>query len=234
MNWTSEELLLAAYWYHKADYRLLDDTSPEAQELSNILRGTICFHPQQDRDSNFRSANSVAQKIRNIADTNSGSGPKSNGSKGDGPALRAFLDNADLAVQEAEAILEAIRLQARKSVALPSLEEVAYEEGGTLLVAHYKRERSPKLRAKKIEDVRRKGLKICCDVCDFDFGRVYGERGEGYIEVHHVTPLHIAGLSTTRLQDLALLCANCHRMIHNKKEWLTPLELKSIVRKNHD
>ncbi|MET9496757.1 HNH endonuclease [Streptomyces sp. NPDC006552] len=32
-----------------------------------------------------------------------------------------------------------------------------------------------------------------------------------YIECHHVVPLHEAGEGRTKLSDLALTCANCHR-----------------------
>jgi putative restriction endonuclease len=31
---------------------------------------------------------------------------------------------------------------------------------------------------------------------------------------------------TTRLEDLALLCANCHRMIHRASPWLSVEELR--------
>jgi len=33
----------------------------------------------------------------------------------------------------------------------------------------------------------------------------------------------------TKLADLALLCSNCHRMIHRTKRWLTVEELKDLV-----
>jgi 5-methylcytosine-specific restriction enzyme A len=31
------------------------------------------------------------------------------------------------------------------------------------------------------------------------------------------------------LADLALLCSNCHRMIHRSKQWLTPDQLQKLV-----
>ncbi|WP_233533532.1 HNH endonuclease [Kitasatospora sp. SolWspMP-SS2h] len=58
---------------------------------------------------------------------------------------------------------------------------------------------------------------------------MYGERGAGYVECHHVVPLHVAGEGTTKLADLALICANCHRMIHRKAPWPTPAELRETV-----
>jgi hypothetical protein len=62
-----------------------------------------------------------------------------------------------------------------------------------------------------------------------DFERTYGERGVRYAEVHHVTPLRVTGQTNTRLVDLAMLCANCHSMIHRGSQWLTPAELRSRV-----
>jgi len=59
-----------------------------------------------------------------------------------------------------------------------------------------------------------------CQACGFDFEAVYGELGEKYIEAHHLTPL--AELPEDELvhldpkTDFAVLCANCHRMIHRK------------------
>jgi len=63
--------------------------------------------------------------------------------------------------------------------------------------------------------------------CGFDFGMTYGSVGQGYIEVHHVLPLHASGPVLTRLTDLVLLCSNCHRMIHRSSAWLSPDELRS-------
>ncbi|WP_234384821.1 HNH endonuclease [Streptomyces sp. MMG1121] len=67
-------------------------------------------------------------------------------------------------------------------------------------------------------------------MCDFNFARAYGELGDGYIEVHHVTPLHASGARETKLDDLACLCANCHRMCHRSRpgeSWRTPASLRA-------
>ncbi|MFD7789740.1 HNH endonuclease [Streptomyces sp. NPDC059759] len=77
------------------------------------------------------------------------------------------------------------------------------------------------------------GRALQCEVCDFDFARVYGRLGVDYIEVHHVTPLHVAGTRETRLSDLACLCANCHRMCHRSspgESWRTPDALRDLIR----
>jgi len=55
---------------------------------------------------------------------------------------------------------------------------------------------------------------LACEACGFDFGREFTPSVE-YAEVHHVLPLaDVVGSRPTRLEDLAVLCANCHRVAH--------------------
>ncbi|WP_418155601.1 HNH endonuclease [Actinoalloteichus caeruleus] len=103
-------------------------------------------------------------------------------------------------------------------------------EGRLLERRHYRRERDPKLRRSKIEKALRERGHLRCETCEFDFEATYGEQGRGYIECHHVVPLHASGETTTRLEDLVLICANCHRMIHRSSRWLTPGEVRELVR----
>ncbi len=78
---------------------------------------------------------------------------------------------------------------------------------------------------------RRSPLK--CEVCDFDFEQTYGELGRGYIECHHIEPLNYRGGNSapTRVGDLALLCANCHRMAHRKGQVVAVEDLRKHLRK---
>jgi predicted HNH restriction endonuclease len=58
---------------------------------------------------------------------------------------------------------------------------------------------------------------LACEVpgCQFDFQESYGKLGENYAQVHHIRPLaDREGISTTRVIDLRVVCANCHAMIH--------------------
>ncbi|GAA2943766.1 hypothetical protein GCM10011428_73280 [Streptomyces violaceus] len=103
-------------------------------------------------------------------------------------------------------------------------------EGRLLIRRHKSRERDKGLRKRKIDAVLRQGRRLACEACDFDFEATYGPRGAGYIECHHVVPLHEAGEGRTRLSDLALICANCHRMIHRRAPWPTPGELRTSSR----
>ena len=88
-------------------------------------------------------------------------------------------------------------------------------------------ERDPRLRAAAI---RIHGTS--CVVCGFAFADVYGEWGEGYIEVHHREPLgESSGERETNPEiDLVVLCANCHRMTHRRRDIVLSVdELKSKI-----
>ena len=71
---------------------------------------------------------------------------------------------------------------------------------------------------------------LVCEACGFDFKARYGERGDGFIECHHTNPGAARDdVTLTQLDDLALLCANCHRMIHTRQPWLTVSGLKELL-----
>lgn len=83
-------------------------------------------------------------------------------------------------------------------------------------VMHRSRERA--LREAKIAQARSRAPdgRIHCEVpgCGFDFEAAYGELGAGYAQVHHLLPLSASGVVWKGLDDLAVVCANCHAMIH--------------------
>jgi 5-methylcytosine-specific restriction protein A len=71
--------------------------------------------------------------------------------------------------------------------------------------------------------------RLACEACDLDFGERYGRRGEGFIECHHTQPLAESGETVTRLDDLMLLCSNCHRMVHLRRPMLSIDDLRSAL-----
>lgn len=76
-------------------------------------------------------------------------------------------------------------------------------------------ERDPKLREKAIEI---HGL--ACMGCGFNFEKVYGEWGAGFIHVHHTKPLSygVGERIVNAETDMIVLCPNCHSMIHRRKK----------------
>lgn len=103
-------------------------------------------------------------------------------------------------------------------------------EGAARLVSHLRRERDRAIvEAKKAATINAKG-RLCCEVCGFDFSTTYGSLGDGFCEVHHLVPLSAASESvTTTLDALAVLCSNCHRIIHRSTPMLSVAELAKVV-----
>lgn len=91
------------------------------------------------------------------------------------------------------------------------------QEGGVIYRLHRSRERNRALIDKKKAAVLAALGKLACEVCDFVFGDCYGDIGSDFIEVHHkkLVATLVSG-DKTRMTDLALVCANCHRMLHRQ------------------
>lgn len=60
-----------------------------------------------------------------------------------------------------------------------------------------------------------------CEACGLDMEELYGPLGHQYIEAHHLVPVHeLKGRVVQRdpALDFAVLCPNCHRMIHRMEK----------------
>lgn len=70
-----------------------------------------------------------------------------------------------------------------------------------------------------------------CLICHFDFEKKYGERGKGFIHVHHIVPLSEVkkGYEVKPLDDLIPVCPNCHAMLH-RSDTILPNELKKMIK----
>lgn len=115
---------------------------------------------------------------------------------------------------------------------LPTVDvsNLTVREGRLQLVQHFQRERNREIiKAKKRQVLRTTGC-LTCEVCGFDFERMYGRLGRGFCEVHHKVPLaEVDTEVTTNLEDLAILCANCHRMVHRTNPFKSIEELKQLI-----
>ncbi|MDO5627090.1 MAG: HNH endonuclease [Mobilicoccus sp.] len=232
-NWTRDEIILAADLVRQNGWRELRSTDPRVAELSALLR-------QQPRladevaDPAVRSVGSVSRKTTDIATQHPDyTGKVTRGNRLDGEVLRAFITSPEAMA----AVAAEIRRQWQQAASgvdpldTGELDDLEVPEGATVMARHLRRERNQTLRRRKIEAVLRAHGALCCEACGFDFGATYGDVGEGYIEVHHIQPLHESGETVTRLADLATLCANCHRMIHRRRPWLTPDQLRELIRR---
>lgn len=112
-------------------------------------------------------------------------------------------------------------------------DDSGFAEGRKKLRIHIIRERNPRV----ITLAKKKALAetgtLCCAVCGFNFEERYGEIGKGFIEGHHIKPVsQLLPDEETKVDDIILLCSNCHSMVHRKRPWLTKEQLKSLLPEN--
>jgi hypothetical protein len=103
-------------------------------------------------------------------------------------------------------------------------------EGRTVLRLHKLKERNPQIVRRKKQAVLASTGCLLCEACDFDFAVSYGKLGEGFAECHHRIPLSaLNGDTPTRLADLSVVCANCHRMLHRSRPMISVEELRRLI-----
>ncbi|GEM_PF-1133158 len=109
-------------------------------------------------------------------------------------------------------------------------DESAFPEGRESFQTHRHLERDGKIPSKaKAKRLAETG-KLECEVCRMDFHRFYGKLGDGFIEAHHTMPVSkLNGAMNTKVSDLALVCSNCHRMLHRGQKLLSIDELRVLV-----
>ena len=92
---------------------------------------------------------------------------------------------------------------------------------------HYRVERNTSI-IKKIKNI--KGF--TCECCGFNFKEKYGKLGEEFIEAHHLKPISQLDFGTLKLNaiiDFAVLCSNCHRMIHRMEDPSDLTALRKLI-----
>ena len=105
-------------------------------------------------------------------------------------------------------------------------------EGKERLKTHLVRERSQGMRKQVLSLRRAFGLQ--CEICGLEGKGLSAGVRESLFEVHHSKePFAGKGLKAIKPADMALLCACCHRVLHQlirvENRWLLPAEAKAIV-----
>lgn len=110
--------------------------------------------------------------------------------------------------------------------------EDEFPEGRLLTRKHRTRERNRNIR-KKLLKVRREKGPLHCEICGFKPSVTDEKLEDAFFEAHHVVPLSQSDASPTKLKDMALLCANCHRLIHRaisiEKRWFSISDVKTML-----
>lgn len=113
-------------------------------------------------------------------------------------------------------------------------DDEGYPEGKIGWYLHRRRERSGQAVIDAKAEAKKLG-RFHCWVCKFDFAKVYGDLGEDFIECHHTLPVFsLPENAQTKISDLAMVCSNCHRMLHRIRPMMSIQELSELVKKLRD
>lgn len=96
-------------------------------------------------------------------------------------------------------------------------------EGDTL-----RKEASFRNRNRALISAKKEYSDYLCEICGFNFEGTYGNIGHKYIIAHHLR-LISSGRTRTTFDDIVLICANCHSMVHRQNPPFTINQLKQIV-----
>ncbi len=235
--WSRDELILVL------DLYMANRTSPPGKNSSVIIEMSELLNKignliEQEGAKTYRNPNGVYMKMMNFRRfdpeyTKDGKVGLTRGNKDDEVVWNEFTTN----FERLRAVALAIRSTIEKHVNNQVLEDTdepdiqEAEEGRILTRLHRVRERRRELVDAKKKAALKEYGRLFCEACGFDFSHKYGSVGEGIIDVHHTRPVHtlIEG-DITKLEDLALLCANCHRVVHSSRHWLTIQQVKDSIR----
>jgi 5-methylcytosine-specific restriction protein A len=240
-NWNRDETILALDLYFKCNGPNLGpagEANPNVIELSEFLN-KLPIHDIRDRKENFRNPTGVVMKLYNFlrwdpSYTSAGYSGLTHGSKLEGEIWDTFASNREYL----DTVANAIRDNYRNQDDFPphyhdedDEEDDGATEGKLLTRVHKQRERNSKLAKRKKAQALKAFGKLECEVCHFDFAVMYGgDLGAGVIDCHHKTPLsELKPGAKTKLSDLALVCPNCHRILHKGTKTISLENLTAAI-----
>jgi 5-methylcytosine-specific restriction protein A len=225
--WSREELILALALYFEAGGPL-EDSDPRVVSLSQLLR-RLTIHAAETRAPTFRNTNGVSMKLMNIERLDPARASKglSAGGRLEADLWREFVSDRHRLRSLATLIRDSA--DAAPDSRVDESEAAEYAEGRYLYRIHRTRERSQPLVKRKRQQAWQSGC-LHCEVCGLKPLELYAADGERALECHHVIPLYaLKPGARTRLTDLALVCASCHRVIHASNPPLVPVQLANSL-----
>ncbi|ARP81207.1 hypothetical protein CAL12_10385 [Bordetella genomosp. 8] len=227
--WARDQLILALDLYIRNRRSLPSKHSSAISELSAILNRLGAALGQRG-GATYRNANGVYMKLMNFRRfdaeyTSDGKTGLTRGNQDEARVWRQFADKPAYLAEVARFIRQAITEYETGVVSMTGPDEQAIEEAEEGKVAtriHRYRERDRRIVSQAKTRALKQHGRLFCAACGFDFQKLYGEIGSGLIEVHHTKPVHkLEPGEKTKVADLVLLCSNCHRVIHSRREWIT-------------
>jgi 5-methylcytosine-specific restriction enzyme A len=232
-KWERDELILALELYFRHNPNSISAKHQEVLKLSKILN-SLPIHGISSEYVNFRNPNGVYMKMSNFLrlDPNYNGKGLERGSKLEEEVWNEFYPNKSKLRDLAKNIKASVNSKTEEITSpINEEEEEVFPEGKILFRVHKLRERNVGVVKKKKQQALEKN-ELYCEICQFDFFKTYGEIGEGFIECHHTIPVsEYTEKKNTKLQDLILVCSNCHRMLHRRRPWLGKGDLMNLMEK---
>ncbi|WP_185043310.1 HNH endonuclease [Pseudomonas protegens] len=238
--WSRDELVLALNLYLLHRNGLPGVNHPDVLALSQSLN-LIGNATGVSKNQSFRNANGVCMKLNNFrrwdpSYTNNGRTGLAKGNKDKQLVWLEFANDPERLAEVVAAINANVQTIPASPIDLSAADDPGFfeaEEGKVLTRVHRVRERDKKIVKRKKEEALKQHGALQCEACGFNFSQTYGADVEGVIDIHHTKPLHtLQPGDKTKLSDLALLCANCHRVVHSQRKWLSVAEVKERYQAN--
>jgi 5-methylcytosine-specific restriction protein A len=226
--WTRDEIILALDLFIDEGMVALSDSHPKVVALSAQLRG-LPGNEERSENPRFRNPAGVSFKLSNLQSISTGRG-FANGSSLDRAVWASFESRP-------KRVKEVVSLIVKHVVDAPLAydedgDEEEFSEGRVLTRVHTRIERNRKLRVTLIRERRKTGL-LRCDACLTTNPTADSRLDDAIFDAHHLIPISTQGSTKTKLKDVALLCANCHRLIHRliatSSKWPTVEDVRSAL-----
>ena len=234
-DWTRDETILALDLVQEHWPKIPGKRSPEVKALSKLIR-QLPIHVGAEKNEKFRNSDGVYLKLQNLASLH----PEKAGRKGlrTSHTDRAVWDELGTDPGRTRLLAEQIAkgidvIESEPTASIDDADTFEAVEGAVLTRVHRLRERKRGFRSRVVRRVEKALGVVRCEACEAG-PMLPGPIGVAMFEVHHLIPLCHAATTATRLGDLVLLCANCHRLIHavmredrrhyglaEYREWLT-------------
>jgi 5-methylcytosine-specific restriction protein A len=227
-NWSFQqagERVAVCLWYsglHASDGKIVYSLDARNARAPRNPQGATWQRRRDELDKHIQLAYTQQLPIRVIIVEGTQGDPSAANPKASRVAAR-LLDREPWAVLECNFETGECLLVRGEIPAVPATSaadvELSWFEGWKrrAFITHRRREANAR-REKIAETLTNNGGKLLCEVpnCGFDFHARYGPLGTGYAQVHHLEPLSKSPKEGRRikLNELAVVCANCHVMIH--------------------
>lgn len=233
-TWTRDELILALHFYLQHREAIPDSNSDAISQLSSEI-SSLAKRLDLSGTDTLRNVNGVHMKLMNFRSRDpeyiaQGKSGLTRGNKLEATIWELFAYDPEQLERIVRTIKACLHDKLEWGNDTDEGEVAEAEEGRILTRFHRTRERSRGIVQKKKKAFEKKHGHLFCEACKFGFTEFHDERVKSVIECHHLRPVcSLEPGEKTKLDDLVLLCVNCHRMVHAKRPWLSFSDLKELM-----